>query len=102
MKTFVAMLGLLMLSSVASAGSVTQLQRQAAAKINASAVAKREGIVVKPSQITTRFLNGHHGTASANAKTNPGAFPRLVSLSINGSKMTGIKITSAAVPGRAY
>ena len=102
MKTFVAILGLLMLSSVASAGAVTPLQRRAAAIINKSAAAKREGIVVKASEIRTRFFNGAHGSAFANAKHMPGAFPRLVKVEINGTKLTNVTITSTAVPGRAY
>ena len=103
MKKNMAVLGLMLISQVASAAGVTKLQRAAAAFINKSTIARRAGLsVVKPSQLQGRFLNGAHGFETANVKTKLGAFPQNVTVQFDNGKFSNVQVQPAGKPGRLF
>jgi hypothetical protein len=101
MKTIIVALGMLSISSVASASGVTKVQSAAAKRINSSQTARRDGITVKPSAIQFKPSNAR-GTATLIAKTKPGAFPTKVTIKVDDGKLSTPTFKAAGKPNVDY
>jgi hypothetical protein len=100
----VSVMATMFCASMVGAAPVTAVQKSIAKQIN-SQLPKYDA-KVSASNVKTLYLNGAKGGFSVQTRTNPGAFPQLVTgdFAQKGSKTSvfNLKVTADGVPGRAY